>query len=120
VSRVLVVEDDPGIARLLKRGLALKGIETTIAEDGFAGRELWEAGGFDLVILDMMLPGVDGLTVCAERRAAGDEVPVILLTARDEQEVKEKASAAGATDYVSKPFSFPELLDRISGLLVPG
>jgi DNA-binding response OmpR family regulator len=120
VSRVLVIEDDPGIARLLKRGLALEGIEVDIAEDGFAGRELWERGGFDLVILDVMLPGVDGLSLCAERRTAGDEVPIILLTARDEEEIAHQAREAGITACIGKPFSFPELLERVTALLKAG
>ncbi|HYN87077.1 MAG TPA: response regulator, partial [Ardenticatenaceae bacterium] len=70
-GRVLVIEDDSKIAGLLQRGLALQGIEVELAEDGLAGRELWASGAFDLVLLDVMLPGVDGITLCAERRAAG-------------------------------------------------
>ena len=110
-GRVLVIEDDVGIANLLRRGLGLKGIEVTIAEDGSAGREAWESGDFDLVLLDVMLPGVDGINLCADMRAENDHTPVILLTARDEAEAWGKA--AGATDYISKPFKFEELLSRV-------
>ncbi len=112
-GRVLVVEDDAKIAGLLRRGLGLKGIEVTVAEDGRAGREAWEAGDFDLVLLDVMLPEVDGISLLSERRAAGDETPVILLTARDEAEAKDGGMAAGATDYIGKPFSYADLLSRV-------
>ena len=116
-GRVLVIEDDTGIASLLKRGLGLKGIEVTIAEDGRAGREAWESGDFDLVLLDVMLPEVDGVSLLSERRATGDQTPVILLTARDEVEIKDGAIAAGATDYLSKPFAYADLLSRVEPYL---
>jgi DNA-binding response OmpR family regulator len=110
-GRVLVIEDDVAVANLLRRGLELKGIEVTITEDGAAGRQTWESGGFGLVLLDVMLPGVDGISLCAGMRAAGDDTPVILLTGRDEAEAREMA--AGATDYIGKPFDFEELLSRV-------
>ena len=116
-GRVLVIEDDVAIANLLRRGLGLKGIEVTITEDGSAGREAWESGGFDLILLDVMLPEVDGISLCADMRAAGDATPVILLTARDEAEAEEWRMAAGATDYISKPFDFEELLSRVESHL---
>ena len=118
-GRVLVIEDDEGISSLLKRGLGMRGIEATVAEDGVAGRIAWESGEHDLVLLDVMLPGVDGVELLAERRAAGSETPVILLTARDEEEAKERGLGAGAQDYVSKPFSFEELLSLVESYL-PG
>lgn len=118
-GRVLVIEDDEGISSLLKRGLGLRGIEATVAEDGVAGRIAWESGEHDLVLLDVMLPGVDGVDLLTERRAAGSEIPVILLTARDEEGARERALGAGAQDYVSKPFSFEDLLSRVESYL-PG
>jgi DNA-binding response OmpR family regulator len=114
-GRVLVIEDDVAIANLLRRGLELKGIEVTITEYGSTGREAWESGDFDLVLLDVMLPEVDGISLCAEMRAADDDTPVILLTARDE--AKERGMAAGATDYISKPFDFEELISRVESHL---
>jgi DNA-binding response OmpR family regulator len=116
-GRVLVIEDDVGIANLLRRGLKLEGIEVAIAEDGSAGREAWESGDFDLVLLDVMLPEIDGINLCAEMRAANDETPVILLTARDEVETKDRGMAAGATDHVSKPFDLEELLSCVESHL---
>jgi DNA-binding response OmpR family regulator len=69
-ARVLVIEDDDRIAAILRRGLGLKGLAVTVAGDGATGRAAWEAGGFDLVLLDVMLPEIDGVSLCAERRAA--------------------------------------------------
>ncbi|MGI8909198.1 MAG: response regulator transcription factor [Rubrobacteraceae bacterium] len=115
--RVLVIEDDEGISNLIKRGLGLKGIEVTVAGDGRAGRTAWESGEHGLVLLDVMLPGVHGVDLLSERRAAGDETPVILLTARDEEEIKNRGIEAGAQDYVSKPFSYADLLSRVESYL---
>jgi two-component system phosphate regulon response regulator OmpR len=114
---VLVIEDDPRIASLLRRGLSLKGIEVTVAEDGSLGREAWATGDFDLVLLDVMLPGIDGISLCAERRVAGDQTPVVLLTARDEDDAHDRGMAAGATDYISKPFAYADLVSRVTFLL---
>jgi DNA-binding response OmpR family regulator len=116
-GRVLVIEDDVAVANLLRRGLGLKGIELTIAENGSAGREAWESGDFDLVLLDVMLPEIDGISLCAEMRAANDDTPVILLTARDEVETKDRGMAAGATDYISKPFDFDALISCVESHL---
>lgn len=118
-GRILVVEDDAKIAKILSRGLSLKELEVTVAEDGLSGREAWEGGAFDLVLLDLMLPGIDGISLCAERRAAGDTTPVILLTARGEEDARERGMAAGATDYVTKPFAYADLLARVQSLLPP-
>ena len=118
-GRVLVVEDDPKIAKILSRGLGLKGIEVTVAEDGPSGREAWATGAFDLILLDLMLPGIDGISLCVERRAAGDTTPVILLTARGEEDARERGMAAGATDYITKPFAYADLLARVQALLPP-
>jgi DNA-binding response OmpR family regulator len=118
-GRVLVIEDDAGISNLLERGLGLQDIEVTVAGDGRSGRTAWELGGHDLVLLDVMLPGIDGVDLLSERRAAGDETPVILLTARDEEDARGRGIEAGAQDYVSKPFSYADLLSRVQSYL-PG
>jgi DNA-binding response OmpR family regulator len=116
-GRALVIEDDLRIAALLRRGLALKGIDVTVAEDGARGRAAWQRDGFDVVLLDVMLPEVDGITLCAERRAAGDRTPVIILTARDDEETRARGMAAGATDYLVKPFAYGDLVRRVELLL---
>jgi two-component system OmpR family response regulator len=116
-GRVLVIEDDVRVANLLRRGLKLKEIEVTIAENGSAGREAWKSGEFDLVLLDVMLPEIDGINLCAEMRAANDETPVILLTARDEVETRDRGMAAGATDYIGKPFDLEELISCVKSHL---
>ena len=116
-GRVLLIEDDPKIASILERGLALKGIEVRVADDGPAGLDAWTTKQFDLVLLDVMLPGIDGITLCRERRAAGDTTPVILLTARGEEEARDRGLAAGANDYVTKPFDPLNLLERVAALL---
>lgn len=112
-TRILVIEDDDAVAGLLDRALSLKGFQVTLALDGAAGRAAWTLGGFDLVLLDIMLPEVDGVTLCSERRAAGDTTPVILLTARSEATLRERALAAGANDYIVKPFAYADLIARI-------
>lgn len=112
-ARVLVVEDDPRIRGVLERGLRLAGHDPTLVADLASGRERWTAGTFDVVLLDVMLPDGDGLELLAERRAAGDETPTVLLTAREESELRERAAAAGATDHLPKPFAYAELLSSI-------
>jgi DNA-binding response OmpR family regulator len=84
MKRLLVIEDDEPIADLLERGLRLAGYEVVIETDGQAGLERWTLGGLAAVILDVMLPGANGLDIATERRAAGDRTPVLLLTARDD------------------------------------
>jgi two-component system OmpR family response regulator len=114
-GQVIVIEDDEAVANLLRSGLGLKGIEVTITGDGAAGREDWKSGTFDLVLLDVMLPEVDGISLCAEMRAADYDTPVILITARDEAE--EWEMAAGATDYTGKPFDYEDLISRVESHL---
>ena len=116
-GRILVVEDDAGIARILRRGLSLQGLEVEVAEDGPRGREAWATGGFDLVILDVMLPGVDGIDLCAERRAAGDGTPVLVLTAREDDSIRGRGRAAGADAFLAKPFAYAELLETVGRLI---
>jgi DNA-binding response OmpR family regulator len=115
-ARILVVEDDPGVRRVLERGLRLAGHFATMTEDVAGGRAAWVDGSFDLVLLDVMLPDGDGIALLTERRSAGDVTPTILLTAREESELHQRAVAAGATDYVAKPFVYADLLDRIERL----
>jgi DNA-binding response OmpR family regulator len=119
-GKVLLIEDDTKIAAIVRRGLELKDIDVAVAEDGPGGREAWASGGFDLVLLDVMLPGIDGISLCKERRAVGDTTPVILLTARGEEGVRDQGMAAGADDYVTKPFSYADLTARVYRFLLGG
>ena len=115
--RVLVVEDDPPIASVLERGLGLAGYAVEIAEDGPSGLARWTEGGWSAVVLDVMLPGLDGIAVCGARRAAGDVTPALLLTARDDDDLREAARACGADAFLTKPFAYADLLgtlERIS------
>ena len=109
-AHILVVEDDLGIATMLERGLRLAGHRVTVAGGVGEARASWTSGRFGLVLLDVMLPDGDGIELLAERRAAGDEVPAVLLTAREEAELHERADLAGATAYLPKPFAWAELL----------
>jgi two-component system OmpR family response regulator len=116
-ARVLVIEDDPPIASVLVRGLALAGYVVDVAEDGPSGLDAWSGGGWSAVVLDVMLPGMDGIAVCAARRAAGDRTPVLLLTARDDDALRDAARACGADAFLTKPFAYADLLatlERIS------
>ncbi|MDQ3555018.1 MAG: response regulator [Chloroflexota bacterium] len=116
-ARILVVEDDPAIASVLQRGLALHGWQVEIADDGLTGRAAWDGGAYDAVILDVMLPGVNGIELCALRRAAGDLTPVLLLTARDDQSYRAAGEKAGADAYLTKPFAYRDLLTTLERIL---
>lgn len=110
-ARILVVEDDHGIGAMLERGLGLAGHEVVLAETLSAAREAWmEPDRYDLVLLDVMLADGDGIDLLRARRADGDRTPTVLLTAREEAELTERATAAGADAYLPKPFGYPELL----------
>ena len=115
--RVLVVEDDDAIAQVLMRSLRMEGYEVRVAEDGTAALE--QAHGFlpDLVVLDLGLPGIDGIEVAKELRRQSDDVPILILTARDAVESRVEGLDAGADDYLVKPFERPELLARLRALL---
>ena len=115
-EHILVIEDDPQIADLLRRGLIYEGYSVKVAAEGAEGLAAARDRAPDLVLLDLMLPGMDGLTVCQRLRAAGD-VPIIILTAKDAVPDRVKGLDAGADDYVVKPFAFDELLARIRALL---
>ncbi len=110
---ILVVEDEAAIADFLERGLEAEGFAVRTAADGIEGERLALGGGFDLVILDRMLPGRDGLEVLAAIRREKPTLPVIVLTAKGEIADRVEGLDAGATDYVTKPFAFEELLARI-------
>jgi two-component system, OmpR family, response regulator MprA len=115
--RVLVVEDDDAIAQVLQRSLRMEGYEVRIAGDGAGALD--EAHGFlpDLVILDLGLPGLDGVDVARTLRHGGDDVPILVLTARDGVEARVEGLDAGADDYLVKPFERQELLARLRALL---
>ena len=114
---ILVVEDEAGIADFLERGLESEGYGVTVAEDGVAGQRLALDAAVDLVVLDRMLPGRDGLEVLGAIRRAKPSLPVILLTARAEVADRVEGLDLGATDYLTKPFAFEELLARIRARL---
>jgi DNA-binding response OmpR family regulator len=113
MSRVLVVEDEPRIAAFVEKGLRANGFATTTVGDGGSAIGLAKTGEFDLVVLDLGLPDMDGLDVLRELRGAGNRVPVLILTARDGVPDTVAGLEGGADDYVTKPFSFEELLARI-------
>lgn len=111
--RILVVEDEVSVCQSLATALTADGFSVEVATTGTQGRSLATANSYDLILLDMMLPGVDGLTICRELRAAGNRVPIIFLTARSELQHKVAGLDAGADDYLPKPFEVAELLARV-------
>jgi two-component system response regulator MprA len=117
--RVLVVEDDPGVRDSLRRSLTFNGFTVITASDGVSGLAAATATTDrpDALLLDVMLPGMDGLEVCRRLRAAGDDLPVLMLTARDEVADRVAGLDAGADDYLPKPFALEELLARLRALL---
>jgi two-component system OmpR family response regulator len=118
--RVLVVEDDVRMAAALRRGLRAEGIVVDVAMDGRHAQGLIRAVDFDVVILDVMLPGDDGVETCRQLRANGSWVPIIMLTARDAIDDRVRGLDAGADDYLTKPFSLAELLARLRALVRRG
>ncbi len=117
MSRILLVEDDPAMARGLQHNLAQEGYDVVLSGDGEDGLRAARAGGFDLVLLDLMLPRRSGFDVLKRLRADGNGTPVIVLTARGAEEDKVKGLKLGADDYVTKPFGLKELLARIEARL---
>ncbi|HLZ30938.1 MAG TPA: response regulator transcription factor [Chloroflexota bacterium] len=115
-SRVLVVDDDPRIAASIRRALVYEGYAVEVAADGVAALARVRAHLPDLVVLDLMLPGLDGLEVCRRLRAS-DEVPILMLTARDTTADRVRGLDTGADDYLVKPFAYEELLARVRALL---
>jgi len=118
--RILVVEDERKIARALQEGLETESYEVTLAQTGEEGFFLIHSEGFDLVVLDLMLPGRSGLEILATMRKRGLETPVLILTAKDAVEDRVLGLDTGADDYLVKPFAFPELLARVRALLRRG
>ncbi len=114
--RVLVVEDDPGVAGFLLRGLRDEGAEVEHAADGRSGLRAAASARFDVVVLDVMLPALDGFAVLRELRRLGCATPVLVLTARDSVDDRVRGLDAGGDDYLVKPFAFAELLARLRAL----
>ena len=115
--RILVVEDDPAVSAALDRALRLEGYEVTVEADGNAALRSMAIAPPDAVILDLGLPGLDGIEVCKRIRGAGDDSPVLMLTARDAVDDRVQGLDAGADDYLVKPFALAELLARLRALL---
>jgi DNA-binding response OmpR family regulator len=115
--RVLVIEDEQKMADLLKRGLEEEGFAVEVAYDGDTGLKTGKEQKFDIILLDVTLPGLDGFAVARELRAASVKTPILMLTARDSTDMKVRGLDSGADDYVTKPFAFAELLARIRALL---
>jgi DNA-binding response OmpR family regulator len=117
MTRILVVEDEPGIALGLEDDLKLEGYDVEVLGDGAAASHRAREGAFDLILLDVMLPGKDGFDVCRELRRAGMRVPILMLTAKTQEAEKVMGLELGADDYVTKPFGTRELRARIKALL---
>lgn len=117
--RILVIEDEPKLADYLKKGLSEQSHVVDLARDGVDGRHLALQGNYDLIILDVMLPGVDGFEILASVREHKD-TPILMLTARDAVEDRVRGLEGGADDYLVKPFAFSEFLARVQALLRRG
>ncbi len=117
MQRILIVEDEPDIAQALEDDLRLEGYEVEVARDGPSGAARGKDPGFDLILLDVMLPGKDGFDVCREIRKAGVSTPILFLTARSHETEKVLGLDLGADDYITKPFSPRELRARIRARL---
>ena len=115
--RILVIEDEVKIAQFIKRGLKEEGYAVDVANDGEEGHFLLSSNEYDAIILDLMLPKIDGLTLCRTLRKEGNQTPIIMLTAKDTVKDKVKGLDSGADDYLPKPFAFEELLARVRVLL---
>jgi two-component system response regulator MprA len=115
--RILVVDDEPALRAALQRALRLEGYDVTLAEDGDAALRLVQRDAPELVVLDVLMPALDGLAVCRRLRRAGDRTPVLMLTARDAVSDRVSGLDAGADDYLVKPFALEELLARVRALL---
>ncbi|HYH61514.1 MAG TPA: response regulator, partial [Solirubrobacterales bacterium] len=113
MARLLIAEDEPRLAAFLEKGLRAGGFSTTVIADGPGASTMARDADFDLLILDLGLPGRDGLDVLRDLRAAGNKMPVIILTARDDTSDRIAGLEAGADDYIGKPFHFEELVARV-------
>jgi DNA-binding response OmpR family regulator len=115
--KILLVEDEVGIARVIKRGLEQADYRVEMAHDGTGGLKMALENDYALILLDLMLPGVDGLRLCEELRARRRTVPILMLTARGAVQDRVRGLELGADDYLPKPFDFSELLARVQALL---
>ena len=116
-DRIVVLDDDARIRDLLRRYLSQEGFDVLLAEDGKALNRLMTRENIDLIVLDLMLPGEDGLSICRRLRAAGDRTPIIMLTAKVEDVDRIVGLEVGADDYLPKPFNPRELLARVHAVL---
>ncbi len=116
MNRILLIEDDPRIVAFVKRGLEAEGYPVDVVEDGDRAVAAGSGTGYDVILLDLMLPGMDGTEVCRALRARKVATAILMLTARDSVEDRVDGLRAGADDYLTKPFSFDELLARIEAL----
>ncbi|RMD78005.1 MAG: DNA-binding response regulator, partial [Chloroflexi bacterium] len=114
---IVVIEDELTIAESLRVGLTYEGMRVTVTPEGRSALQIVEEQGADLVILDLMLPDIDGMVVCRRLRAWSEKLPIIILTARGEVQERVKGLQLGADDYIVKPFSFDELLARVYAIL---
>ena len=117
MTRILIAEDEPRLAAFLEKGLRAAGFSTTVVADGLGASKLAKDEGFDLLLLDLGLPGRDGLDVLRDVRATQNKLPVIILTARDDTSDRIAGLEAGADDYIGKPFHFEELVARVRARL---
>ncbi|GHJ31457.1 MULTISPECIES: response regulator transcription factor [Streptomyces] len=115
--RLLIVEDERRLALSLAKGLRAEGFAVDVVHDGREGLHRAQEGTYDLVVLDIMLPGLNGYRVCAALRAAGSEVPILMLTAKDGEYDEAEGLDTGADDYLTKPFSYVVLVARVRALL---
>jgi two-component system, OmpR family, response regulator len=117
LSKVLLIEDDPRVVRFVRRGLEAEGFAVDVAPNGEDGLELGRSNEYDVVVLDRMLPGMDGMEVCDSLRRERRPCAVLMLTAKDTLQNKVEGLHGGADDYLTKPFAFDELLARLHALL---
>lgn len=117
LKKILVVDDDPRLRDLLRRYLSEQGFNAFVAEEANAMNKLWQRERFDLLVLDLMLPGEDGLSICRRLRGANDKTPIIMLTAKGEDIDRIIGLEMGADDYLPKPFNPRELLARVNAVL---
>ena len=115
-KRILVVEDDEHLADGMRLNLELEGYDPVMAASAEEGLHYWKRGGVDLILLDVMLPGMDGFAFCKRVREEGDRVPVLFLTARSRDDDRVRGLELGGDDYITKPFNLRELLARIKGI----
>jgi two-component system response regulator MprA len=115
--KVLVVDDEPAVRDALRRALTLEGYEVDLAEDGIEGVTAAATRGPDAIVLDVLMPGLDGLEVCRRIRESGDRTPILMLTARDDVQDRVAGLDAGADDYLVKPFALAELNARLRALV---